>query len=105
MAFPALVKGVHPDRRTVATGQAGKDPDVIVWDSADCTELQRLPQGYGNRGVTACCFSPDGTKLVCICTDNNHTMYIWDWKKKKVDTLNACRAHALMPVTLFFPFA
>lgn len=75
---------MHPDRRTVATGQVGKDPVVIVWDSVDGTELQRIPQGYGNRGITACCFSPDGTKLVCICTDNNHTMYIWDWKRKKV---------------------
>ena len=80
----SYLQGVHPDRRTIATGQVGKDPVVIVWDSVDCTELMRLPQGYGNRGVTALCFSPDGTKLVCICTDNNHTMYIWDWKRKKV---------------------
>ena len=75
----------------MATGQAGKDPDVIVWDSVECKELQRIPQGYGNRGVTACSFSPDGAKLVCICTDNNHTMYIWDWRKKKVSEL--CREY------------
>ena len=61
----------------------GKDPVIIVWDSVECKELQRIPQGYGNRGVTACSFSPDGAKLACVCTDNNHTLYIWDWKKKK----------------------
>lgn len=43
-----------------------------------------VPCRPGNRGITACCFSPDGTKLVCICTDNQHTMYIWDWKRKRV---------------------
>ncbi|GAX81084.1 hypothetical protein CEUSTIGMA_g8518.t1 [Chlamydomonas eustigma] len=78
-----LCMAMHPDMRTVATGQVGKDPDVVVWDSMECREIQRISQGYGNRGITACCFSPDGSKLVCICMDNNHTMYIWDWKKKK----------------------
>jgi microtubule-associated protein-like 6 len=36
---------VAPDRRVVASGQLGKDPCVLVWDSVDLTQLQRLQHG------------------------------------------------------------
>ncbi|KAG1660540.1 hypothetical protein FOA52_003891 [Chlamydomonas sp. UWO 241] len=75
---------IHPDRRTVATGQVGKDPVVIVWDSITCTALATIRQGYGNRGVQALCFSPDGTMLAAVCTDNAHTLYLWIWPKKQL---------------------
>lgn len=39
---------------------------------------------YGNRGVTALAFSPDGTKLAAVCTDNYHTLYLWDWQRKQL---------------------
>ena len=51
---PTQRQGVHPDRRTVATGQTGKDPVVIVWDSVDCKELMRINQGCESRGTTGC---------------------------------------------------
>jgi len=76
-----LCMAIHPDRSTVATGQVGKDPVVYVWDTLECRTIKKLAQGYGNRGITACCFSPDGSKLACIATDNNHTMYLWDWRR------------------------
>lgn len=37
---------LHPDRRTVATGQLGKDPYVLIWDSVGMVQLQRLQHGY-----------------------------------------------------------
>jgi len=75
---------IHPDRRTVATGQVGKDPAVIVWDTGTCESLATLQQGDGNRGVGALAFTPDGKRLAAVCTDNNHTLYLWDWSRRKV---------------------
>jgi WD40 repeat protein len=40
-----LCLAMAPDRRTVATGQFGKDPHVLVWDSVNLTQLQRLQHG------------------------------------------------------------
>ena len=34
-----------PDRRVAASGQLGKDPCVLVWDSVSLTQLQRLEHG------------------------------------------------------------
>jgi hypothetical protein len=39
-------QAMHPDMRTVATGQVGKNPDVVVWDSVECKEIQRISQGW-----------------------------------------------------------
>ena len=46
-----LCLALAPDRRTVASGQAGKDPAVILWDSRSMQQLQKLQHGYGARGV------------------------------------------------------
>lgn len=84
-----LSLAIHPNRQLVATGQVGKDPMVKVWDSqsvtegGSCRQVVSLSQGEGNRGVTALCFSPDGSMLACVCTDDTHTMIIWDWRKKQ----------------------
>ncbi|KAL6747740.1 WD40-repeat-containing domain protein [Haematococcus lacustris] len=76
-----LSLALHPDKTTVATGQVGRDPLVLVWDSRDCRTLQRLPQGPGNRGVQALAWAPSGLHLAAVCTDNSHTLYIWDWQR------------------------
>ena len=33
---------LHPDRSTVATGQMGKQPCVLVWSSESCEALRRF---------------------------------------------------------------
>jgi WD40 repeat protein len=38
---------------------------------------------YGNRGVQAAAFSADGMQLVTVCTDNSHTLFVWDWQRKQ----------------------
>ena len=38
-----LCTAIHPDRLTVATGQLGKAPCVMVWDATTCKQLARLP--------------------------------------------------------------
>ena len=58
-----LCMAMHPNRRFVATGQQRNDdrpdgrPYVCVWDTEDCTQLQRIDHGEEMRGVIACAFS------------------------------------------------
>lgn len=82
---------LHPDGRTVATGQVGKNPgnsylpickfeEIIVWDSQTNEKLAVL-QGHHERGVCALSFSPDGTQLLSVGLDDKHTIVLWNWKK------------------------
>lgn len=77
---------IHPNRRLMASGQLGKYPLVCIWDNDSCEEVAALEHPDGMRGVTSCCFSADGTKLVTVCADNPHTVFVWDWVKGKVIT-------------------
>ncbi|KAK9816488.1 hypothetical protein WJX72_000919 [[Myrmecia] bisecta] len=72
---------IAPNKRMVCTGQVGKNPCAVVWDTKTLKELGRLAHGCGYRGIQACAFSSSGTKVVTIATDNNHSMFIWDWAK------------------------
>lgn len=42
-------------------------------------ERQRLFHGRGMRAVQCLAFSPNGNTLVTVCTDNPHTMFVWNW--------------------------
>lgn len=71
--------GIHPNRRVVASGQLGAAPHVCVWDSTTLQEVARLQHGEGARAITACAFSPDGSTLATVATDNTHTIRLWHW--------------------------
>eukprot|EP01119_Soliformovum_irregulare_P013844 TRINITY_DN3722_c0_g1_i1.p1 TRINITY_DN3722_c0_g1~~TRINITY_DN3722_c0_g1_i1.p1 ORF type:complete len:1927 (-),score=428.61 TRINITY_DN3722_c0_g1_i1:16-5796(-) len=71
---------LHPDGTTVATGQVGKDPKIIVWDANSQAKIAVL-QGFHQRGVCSLSFSGDGQFLVSVGLDDKHTLGVWDWKK------------------------
>ncbi len=63
-----------------------------IWDSrgsgepggpAMAPELVKIKFDKSDRGFTALAFSPDGTKLVAVATDNHHTVYVYDWRKQR----------------------
>jgi microtubule-associated protein-like 6 len=35
------------------------------------------------RGFCALAFNPSGTRLVAVAQDNYHSVYIYDWRKKR----------------------
>ena len=45
----------HPDKVVFATGEIGKNPKVVVWDSASMKALAVL-EGFHKKAVTALCF-------------------------------------------------
>jgi len=81
----AEVEG-YPARTLVATGQVtptGGGPYVCVWDSRapEDAPVARLDFDGGFRGIIALAFSPDGSKLVTVASDNQHTVTVWDWRE------------------------
>lgn len=65
---------------------------ICVWDTrtgsqpegpAAARELVRLPFDKDARGFCALAFSPTGTRLVAVAQDNYHSVYVYDWRKKR----------------------
>ena len=54
-------------------------PYTCVWDTRSCKQLQRLHHPAAFRGVLCMAFSPDGKRLITVCSDNSHSVFIWDW--------------------------
>jgi len=76
---------LHPDGRTVATGQMGSRPTIHVWD-ATAPEGKQLIAVLKARTLQRAClylsFSPDGSKLAAVGQDDDHTLHVFtDWKQ------------------------
>jgi WD40 repeat protein len=66
-----------PVNKVFATGQLGPKPTVYIWDSKDMIEISALKGGL-IKGVECLSFSPDGSKLACVCIDDNHMVVVFD---------------------------
>lgn len=61
-----------PDKRVAASGQLGKDPLVLVWDSLTLTTLQRLQHGWVAALGFACrCCCLQHVVLCCWCQSSD----------------------------------
>ena len=69
----------HPDKVIFATGEIGKNPKVVVWDSANMKALAVL-EGFHKKAVTALCFSPCGDFVACVGQDDEHKVAIYEWR-------------------------
>ena len=69
----------HPDKVVFATGEIGKNPKVVVWDSASMKALAVL-EGFHKKAVTALCFSPCGDFVACVGQDDEHKVAIYEWR-------------------------
>ena len=72
----------------MASGQAGRNPPIYVWDSSARTKNQKtLPEeahratlASHDQRVCSLDFSHDGKLLVSVGSDDHHTVIVWDWK-------------------------
>lgn len=78
-----LCLAVHPDLEIVATGQAGRDPVVCVWNTKTRAVLAEL-RGFHQRAVTCLSFDATGKFLATVGLDDEHSVAIYDWENKKV---------------------
>ena len=70
---------IHPDRKTIATGEVGKNPKIIVWNSDDMSVIKDFRQGRDSRAVTTLAFNTKGDLLASAGYDNDHTVRVWNW--------------------------
>jgi len=101
---------ITPDRRYVATGQIGKRPSIVIWDSETAETVQVLT-GFHKRAVSQLEFSSDGSLLASAGNDDNHSIAIYEWMSgkmicnsqgglRKVLGLSFCPGEKLMQVGL-----
>jgi len=76
-----ICAAIHPDGVHVATGQLGKHPYVMVWDSTTL-ELKATLRGH-KRGVSTLAFSQSGNTIASVGRDDSQTMILWDWRSEK----------------------
>lgn len=66
---------------------------MCIWDTrtgsqpdgpAATAELARIKFQKEDRGIIALAFSPTGQRLVAVATDNQHTVYVYDWRKNRL---------------------
>ncbi|KAI3380118.1 hypothetical protein SNEBB_001204 [Seison nebaliae] len=81
---------LHPDQKTAATGQVGRDPSIHVWNSVNLKTLAIL-KGQHDRGVCSINFSSDGKKLASVGLGDYHMVVIWNWSKG--EKLASARGH------------
>ena len=70
---------ISASRQLVASGDScSKDfvPKIWIWDPQTCTEIASLSDSR-LQGVSSLAFSPDDKSLACICSDENHRIFVW----------------------------
>ena len=77
---------VHPSRTIVATGQVTHVGEtaalpVYVWEAGSMRTLACL-KGFHRRGVRTLAFSPDGTRLLTIGEDEDHSLAVYEWSSE-----------------------
>ncbi|CAM9727609.1 unnamed protein product, partial [Discosporangium mesarthrocarpum] len=104
---------VHPYRDIVASGQAGKEATVCIFDASpqavtgsshgdksrhpltkeEPRFISELLTSKESKGVASLEFSPDGRLLLSMAADNGHALSIWDWVHKSCIAVH--KAHSV----------
>ena len=75
-----LSLAVHPQGKIVATGEIGRTPKIIVWDSDTVATLAVL-KGFHKRGIPLLAFSGGrGDRLASVGLDDDHSIAIYAWE-------------------------
>ena len=67
---------VHPEGHTVATGEIGKKPSIVIWDSNSGATLAKM-NGFHRRGVNLVTFSTDGKLVYSVGLDDDHSVAVY----------------------------
>lgn len=79
---------IHPKKHIAATGQVAfsgesKMIPIHVWD-IETKEILATLKGFHRGCVRVLKFSPDGSKLLSIGTDKDHSIAIYDWARERL---------------------
>merc|ERR1712093_870585 len=73
---------IHPDGNVCATGEMGKRPKIVIWDSRTMEPIKIIKR-FHKRAVQHLDFSPDGTRLASIGQDDDNSLAVYDWQTGK----------------------
>lgn len=71
----------HPTGQVFATGEAGKNPSIIIWNAASMKIIHSINNCHA-RGVSLLSFNLRGNLLASIGMDCDNTLMVYDWSKK-----------------------
>jgi Ca2+-binding EF-hand superfamily protein len=75
-------------RTLVATGEVGRRPKIIVWDTDQCRSLCTIV-GFHRGAVIQLAFSPDGSQLLSVGQDARHSVAVYALSPTPDDRLTA----------------
>ena len=76
-----LALAAHPEHPVIASGGAGAEPEVLVWDAASLQTLARL-KGAHSGGLAAVAFSPsDGDLVASVDLAASPLLALWNWRR------------------------
>ncbi|GMH75277.1 hypothetical protein TrLO_g13994 [Triparma laevis f. longispina] len=86
---------MHPEGQLIATGEAGENPKVVVWDT-DTMKAVSIMVGFHTTAVTQLAFSNDGNKLATVGQDPNRCLAVYDWRSgSKIFSSRICNLKTL----------
>ena len=79
---------IHPFKDLVATGQMARtgksrEIDLFVWDTETLEAVSQL-SGFHRKAIRHVGFSPDGSLLLSVGEDSDHSLAVYDWKHKRL---------------------
>jgi len=76
---------VHPNKKIIASGQAGRPPSIHLWSLADGRALTQiiLKQHHSSSHVACLRFSPDGKYLISGGVGSENYIHVYDWADGK----------------------
>ena len=97
--MPTSATETQTERTIVATGSIGERASIIVWDADTCETLATL-RGVHRGAITHLDFSPDGSMLLSIGMDEDHTVCVHELPPLTFDG-GAENAPALSAIPIF----
>jgi microtubule-associated protein-like 6 len=88
---------MHPNKRLVATGDAGERPTIIVWDTETLKAVATL-SGFHTHSVEQLAFSADGARLVAVGGDASHSLSVYSWAARKRIFAGSCGSRKVLDV-------
>ena len=73
-----LCLSVHPEGHTVATGEVGKNPKIVLWDANTGVTISVIK--YHKKGVSNIAFSADGSMVISVGMDEDSTVAVHNSK-------------------------
>lgn len=81
-----LAMALHPNLRTVATGDKKPRPSMIIWDAIDGSKIKEVKQGFA-KGIDNLQYSASGKYLMASCMNDDHNVYVFDASDDKYTLL------------------